>query len=77
MSKPELYEGSMVFSQEADSMSETDQVITIRAQDAGAGKFFVIETERWAFDKIEQLVALLEQAQAAFMNKSEIEGEQQ
>lgn len=67
MSGPELYEGSMVFSQEADSMAEADQAITIRAQNAGAGMFFVIETERWAFDRIEDLVALLEKAEAAFM----------
>ena len=32
--------------------------------DAGGGAFFIIETERWAFDSIDELVELLEKIKA-------------
>lgn len=55
------YEGSeFTFSQEGDSNKEGYQFINIKMEDAGGGPFFVIETERWAFNAIEELTNTLE-----------------
>ena len=42
-----------------DDFEAGDQLITIELLDAGAGPFFVIKTDRWAFDGIEDLVTIL------------------
>ena len=49
----------ITFTQEKDCCSNQDQFITIKTQNGGGGDFFVIETERWAFDCIEDLVRIL------------------
>lgn len=36
------------------------QELTIETQDGGAGVYYVIETERWAFDDIDDLISVLE-----------------
>ena len=58
-------EFEMTFTQDKDCCSSEDQFITIKTQTGGGGDFFVIETQRWAFDCIEDLVRVLYQ----FKNK--------
>jgi hypothetical protein len=50
-----------VYHQDPDSCSEDEdyQKLTIQTDDAGAGKFFIISTQRWAFSDIDELVATL------------------
>lgn len=50
------------FVQDADNCADdTDSYncLTVKTEDAGGGKYFVIETKRWSFDKIEDLVSVL------------------
>ncbi len=59
--KPQAYYmSSAAFTQEGDSCNANkDQSLEIESQDAGAGAYFVIKTERWAFDSIEELTSTL------------------
>lgn len=52
-------EFEMTFGQEADCCSSQEQYLTIKTQNGGGGDFYVIETERWAFDNIPELVTTL------------------
>ena len=52
-------EFQMTFTQEADCCDGADQFLTIKTQNGGGGDFYVIETERWAFDNIPELVTTL------------------
>jgi len=45
--------------QEADSNSDGLQLIEVSTEDAGGGVFYVLKTERWAFDNINDLVKVL------------------
>lgn len=47
------------YTQEADDVSNGIQTLEVSTDDAGAGKYFVIKTERWAFDNIEEIINLL------------------
>jgi hypothetical protein len=49
----------MTFTQEADCCDNREQYLTIKTQNGGGGDFYVIETERWAFDNIPELIGLL------------------
>lgn len=55
-----LHKIEHVYTQEADSLSNLPQQITITQEDGGAGLYYSISTERWSFDKIEELIALIE-----------------
>ena len=55
-----IKEASASYSQPADCLDGGDQLLTIKSLDGGGGNFFVIETERWAFDSVEELVQVLE-----------------
>ena len=61
--KPEILnqELSTTFVQTGDGNSPDDQFLTIKSEECGADNYFVIETERWAFDKIDELIELLNQ----------------
>lgn len=51
---------SATYLQNNDSaISNGLQSLKVFTQDAGGGSYFVIETERWAFDSIEELILLL------------------
>lgn len=50
------------YSQEGDGWSGDDQTITIGQDDCGGGDYWWIKTDRWAFDSIDELIELLEQA---------------
>ena len=52
-------EFEMTFTQEADCCDDKEQYITIKTQNGGGGDFYVIETERWAFDNIPELIGIL------------------
>ena len=56
----------MIFTQEEDSCQAGIQQIDVAVEDAGGGKFFRIKTDGWAFDKIDELVAILEEVKTAF-----------
>lgn len=56
----------MQFTQNGDSNDGEFQMLDIKIEDAGAGKFFVLETTRWAFDEPKDLLKLLEKAAKAF-----------
>jgi hypothetical protein len=45
---------------------EGDLQLTVKVEDEGGGKFFVIKTERWTFDKPEDLIAVIERVRARF-----------
>ncbi|WP_020476238.1 hypothetical protein [Zavarzinella formosa] len=62
----ELATGSACFTQEPDSCGEGIQLLDVSMEDAGGGKFFVIKTDRWAFDKIEDLEAILKKVKKMF-----------
>lgn len=47
------------YTQDADDTSNGIQTLDISTDDAGAGKYFVIKTERWAFDSIEEFISIL------------------
>ena len=49
-------EFQMTFSQDADCCDGGDQFLTIKTQNGGGGDFYVIETERWAFDNISDII---------------------
>lgn len=60
--KPELLaqEFQMTFTQDSDCCDSGDgQFLTIKTQNGGGGDFYVIETERWTFDNIPELVNTL------------------
>lgn len=42
-----------------DDLSCNYQELTIFTDDAGGGKYFVIQTERWAFDNVDELIDLI------------------
>ena len=56
-------EMTIEYIQDKDSCDISDleeQAIKIGLQNAGAGnKFFIIKTERWAFNKVEDFITLL------------------
>jgi hypothetical protein len=60
---------AFTFHQDADDMADARglQSLTVRVEDAGAGKYVVVETPRWALDldQIDALAALLRRCAAA------------
>lgn len=65
---PEISEVKILFSQKQDDLSPglgiDMQTISVSKVDAGAGMYYVIATDRWAFDSIEELVKLLKRVNA-------------
>jgi hypothetical protein len=55
----------ITFTQEADCCSIEEQYLTIKTENGGGGDFYVIETKRWSFDTIEEIIDTLTQ----FKNK--------
>lgn len=46
--------------QEGDSMIDGDQQLELSTEDGGGGIYFVLKTERWAFDSLEELSDLIQ-----------------
>ena len=66
--KPELVYVEHQYTQEEDSNGRTGmniQEITIKAEDAGGGFYFVIETERWAVENPSELADLVREVEKA------------
>lgn len=57
--KVRIEEMSIQYSQDGDSCDGEIQDIEIKTNDAGGGKYFVIKTERWAVDNVNELKLLL------------------
>ena len=57
-----INEISAKYVQEKDGCDGGDdlQELSIITQDAGGGVYYVIETQRWAFNDVEELVAVIE-----------------
>jgi hypothetical protein len=49
----------LTFTQEADCCSNEEQFLTIKTDNGGGGDFYVLETKRWSFDTIEELIETL------------------
>jgi len=50
----------MTFTQDADCCDSGEgQFLKIKTENGGGGDFYIIETERWAFDNIPELVQTL------------------
>ena len=53
-------EVTVTYCQDGDSNASNDfQRLEVKTEDAGGGSFFVIKTDRWAFDKIDDLINIL------------------
>ena len=53
----------VTFTQENDCMESSDlgQYLNIHTEDGGGGDYYVMDTERWAFDSIDELIEVLNQ----------------
>ena len=62
--KIELAETRFIYTQDRDDYADNNaiQQITIERVDAGAGKYYVIKADRWAFDSIDEFVELLKKS---------------
>jgi len=50
----------MTFTQDSDCCDSGEgQFLKIKTENGGGGDFYIIETERWAFDNIPELVQTL------------------
>jgi hypothetical protein len=57
-------EFEMTFTQDSDCCDSGDgQFLKIKTQNGGGGDFFIIETERWAFDNIAEFITVLKKFQ--------------
>jgi hypothetical protein len=57
-----LHRWEKLLEQEGDCCDGDRQMMHIGQDDGGGGPFWFIETERWAFNSIDELIALLERA---------------
>lgn len=67
MSKPVMKAAAFEFQQEADCCSDVDpQILNLEIQNGAdfdeGNDFYVIQTDRWAFDNIDELVEMLKRA---------------
>ncbi len=58
---PEIDEMHIVYKQDPDGndSSDSSQRLTFFTEDAGEGKYYVLETERWAFDTMDDVIEVL------------------
>ena len=51
----------ITFTQDNDCMENSDvgQFLEIYTENGGGGDYFILQTERWAFDNIEELITTL------------------
>jgi hypothetical protein len=66
--KPELDVATFTFYQDDENGGDV-QTLKVKTDDAGGGKYFVIETERWSIDNEADLLAMLARVRAAFTNE--------
>ena len=68
--------GELAFVQSHDSMDENPQELRVNIEDAGAGLFFAISTDRWSVDSASEFMAVLEIVEE-FIKKMEEYGYQE
>ena len=54
--------------QDADTNSLDSQSIELSTEESGSGIYFVLKTERWAFDNIEEFIKILQDFQSRLSN---------
>lgn len=61
---PKVENWQVTLSQEADGCApdQNDQFLELSSHDAGGGAYYVIKTERWAFDNAEELIEAIKRA---------------
>jgi hypothetical protein len=66
--KPTLCELNATYSQGADCVSDRNEpnFLNIEIQEGGGGVYFVIKTERWAFDSVEELIKIVNDFKSKF-----------
>jgi hypothetical protein len=65
-SGPKMMVDTIKFEQDGDSCDSNNmQFLTIRQEDAGGGPYWIMNTDRWAFTDVDELVALLRKAEKA------------
>ena len=47
------------YHQEPDALDTEDQLIELTTEDAGGGMYYVLKTERWAFNDPDELMEIL------------------
>jgi hypothetical protein len=63
---PKMVVDTIKFEQDGDSCDNNNmQFLTIRQEDAGGGSYWIMNTDRWAFTDVDELVALLRKAEKA------------
>jgi hypothetical protein len=63
---PTMAIDTIKFTQDGDSCDSNNmQFLTIRQEDAGGGPYWIMNTDRWAFSDVDELVALLRKAEKA------------
>jgi hypothetical protein len=63
---PKMIVDTIKFEQDGDSCDSNNmQFLTIRQEDAGGGPYWIMNTDRWAFTNVDELVALLRRAEKA------------
>jgi hypothetical protein len=68
---PKMVIDTIKFEQEPDGCdSNISQTLTIRQEDAGEGSYWIMDTTRWAFDSVDELVKLLRRAEKAREGRS-------
>ncbi len=60
-------------SKDGDDGGEDYQVMELESRDCGGGPYFTIKTERWAFDKPEEVVKVLKEVMDKFKKLNEEE----
>jgi hypothetical protein len=68
---PKMVIDTIKFEQDGDGCDSNNmQFLTIRQEDAGEGSYWVMDTTRWAFDSVDELVKLLRRAEKAREGRS-------
>jgi hypothetical protein len=47
------------YTQEPDGLSSDIQILEVSAEDAGGGFYYVLKTDRWSIDNIQELIKIL------------------
>ncbi len=58
---PTIDDVSITYIQDADCVSDSDSIQTLKVytENNGAGRFMVLETERWAIDDVEGIIEII------------------
>lgn len=68
--------GTLNFTQSPDDFDENIvQSLSVTVEDAGAGPFYILKTDRWSFNTIEELVVLLNKVKETFGVEDDVSSE--